>query len=113
MWLTPSDLFRMAEELGMTEEQFIKRYTRSVRGRLSLLENPTTYDCIFLTGKRCRLYGARPKQCRTFPWWKENVSSLQAWKETGLLCEGIDHPDAPLIPRSEILAHLSDQNSGR
>jgi Fe-S-cluster containining protein len=98
----------MAEELKISVEEFTKKYTRRIGARLSLIEKKRNadYDCIFLDGKRCTIYEARPKQCRTYPWWPENVSSAQSWKEEGARCEGINHPDAPLISLPDIEKHL-------
>jgi hypothetical protein len=53
------------------------------------------------------MFGSRKKrQCRAFPWWKDNLESRKQWEEAAKRCEGIDHPDAPLIPLSDILASL-------
>ncbi|HSX12126.1 MAG TPA: YkgJ family cysteine cluster protein [Rhabdochlamydiaceae bacterium] len=89
-----------------SKEEFIRTYTRQVNGRLSLKEFPKSYDCIFLRGKQCLLYGSRPKQCRTFPFWPENVESKKNWEETAKRCEGINHEHAPVIPLSEIERQL-------
>jgi Fe-S-cluster containining protein len=96
----------MADFLKITLEEFVQKYTRSVGGHRSLREHPKTYDCVFLNGKRCNVYGARPKQCRTFPWWSENVATPKDWEETAQRCEGVNHPDAPLISLQEIQKHL-------
>lgn len=108
VWVSPSEVEAMAEELKISVEEFTKKYTRRIGARLSLIERKrgADYDCIFLDGKRCTVYEVRPKQCRTYPWWSENVSSAQSWKEEGARCEGINHPDAPLISLPEIEKHL-------
>jgi len=98
VWLTPEEIDTIAAHLGISKEKFIKTYTRSVFGRLSLREDRVNFDCIFLKDKRCQIYTARPSQCRTFPWWKENISSPESWKEVSKRCEGVDHPEAPVIP---------------
>jgi Fe-S-cluster containining protein len=92
----------MAEFLKIPVEEFLKKYTRRVGTRLSLTEHPRNYDCVFLKGKKCQVYGARPKQCRTFPWWPENLENKEQWEQTAARCEGIDHPDAPLISLGDI-----------
>lgn len=93
----------MAKFLKISEEEFVKKYTREIGGRLSLLEHAKTYDCVFLRDKtKCFVYGARPRQCRTFPWWSENLASKKAWEETAKRCEGINHEEAPLISFGEI-----------
>lgn len=105
VWVDDQEIEEMAHFLKITREEFEKKYTRVVQGKRSLLEHPKNYDCIFLKDKKCMLYSARPRQCRTFPWWKENLSSPAAWKEAARWCEGISE-DAPLISLGEIRKDL-------
>jgi Fe-S-cluster containining protein len=98
VWLSAAEIDAMVSHLQISKEEFMKRYTRSVFGRISLLESKLNFDCVFLKDKKCQIYSVRPKQCRTFPWWNENLESKEAWKETAQRCEGIDHPEAPVIP---------------
>ncbi len=103
VWVNKKEIEEMAEFLKITPEQFVRLYTRKVDNHLALLEDQKTYDCVFLKeGKVCTLYGARPQQCRTFPWWSENLKSKESWEEESLRCEGINHPDAPLVSFEEI-----------
>lgn len=108
VWVSPAEAEALAAHLQISVEEFIKKYTRRVGDRLSLTErkNQGNYDCVFLEGKRCTVYESRPKQCRTYPWWPENVSSKEEWEEEGVRCEGINLPDAPLISLQEIQKHL-------
>jgi Fe-S-cluster containining protein len=108
VWVTEQEVHAMARFLQITPEAFIRSYTRNVGGRLALLERTRTYDCVFLRDKKCLVYGARPKQCRTFPWWRDNVASPEAWKETAQRCEGIEHPEAPLVPLNVICDALNE-----
>ena len=105
VWIDDDEIEAMAEFLKISVEDFLERYTHRIEGRLSLLEHPVNYDCVFLKDRQCQVYGARPKQCRTFPWWSENLKSRQAWKETAQRCEGI-RDDAPLISLEEIKKNL-------
>ncbi len=107
VWVTLKEIENMAGLLGMPKDEFTKRYVRKVGSRLSLKEHPKTFDCVFLKGKRCEVYQERPSQCRTFPWWPENLEDPAAWKEAAKNCEGINHPDAPVIPLSEIEEQLN------
>ena len=102
VWLTQDDITQLAKALNLSEEAFVRRYTRQVGPRLSLLEDETSFDCVFLKGKRCTVYEARPEQCRKFPWWPMNLKSEREWQQAAKSCEGIDHPEAPLISASEI-----------
>lgn len=105
VWIDDKEIQEMADFLNISVEDFIKRYTRKKNGRIALLENSKTYDCVFLKDNKCRVYGARPHQCRAFPWWPENLKSPQAWAHAAKECEGI-HPDAPLISLEEIHKNL-------
>ncbi len=102
VWLKEEDILSISEQLGISPEEFVRDYTRSVFDRVALIEDPKSYDCIFLEGKRCKIYQGRPRQCRTFPWWPEYLSTKEAWNEAAQRCEGINHPDAPLIPFEKI-----------
>ncbi|MBS0633992.1 MAG: YkgJ family cysteine cluster protein [Verrucomicrobia bacterium] len=101
-WVSLDEIVAIAEYLGLTIDQFAKKHLREVNGRYALKEHVETYACTFLDGKACRIYPVRPKQCKTFPWWKENLKTKEDWEEAARYCEGINHPEAPLIPISEI-----------
>ena len=103
VWVDDPEIEKLAARLNITIEAFVRKYTRKVGGRLSLLEHSRTYDCVFLEGgKRCKVYEDRPKQCKTFPWWPENLSSQEAWEEASRRCEGINQKDAPLVSFEQI-----------
>lgn len=102
VWIDEKEIAEMAAFLKITPKEFEKLYTRHVNGRLSLRENKVNYDCVFLKDKQCQVYGTRPKQCRKFPWWSENLKSPERWESVAKDCEGINHPDAPLISFEKI-----------
>ena len=75
---------------GEDVDRFSRRYVRQVGVRYSLIEKPGG-DCIFWDkGSGCTVYEARPVQCRTWPFWAENVESPAAWAEVGGGCPGVD-----------------------
>jgi len=61
---------------------------------------------VFLKDKQCTVYPVRPAQCRTFPWWKENLSSKEAWR--GLQGNVKVFRIAVSFPLNEIEKHLVD-----
>lgn len=66
--LTHRDIADMAVWLGLSEQQFIDRHTRLAPSRIQLaLNDQSDGSCSFLEGNRCRIYEARPEQCRSFP----------------------------------------------
>lgn len=95
-WVNEQEIRDIAQHLNISIEEFSRRYLRRVKGRLSLLELPKSYDCIFLKDKKCQIYPVRPTQCRTYPWWPQNLKSEKEWKEAARFCEGI-RPEAPLV----------------
>ncbi|HEV8050891.1 MAG TPA: YkgJ family cysteine cluster protein, partial [Parachlamydiaceae bacterium] len=73
--------------------------------RYALVEKKN-YDCIFLKDKKCSVYPVRPTQCRTFPWWMQNLATPEDWKEAAKFCEGISD-DAPLVSIDIIESQLN------
>jgi uncharacterized protein len=101
-WVTLEEIEEIAKFLKLEINEFTKNYLRKVDGRWALLEYTPNYDCCFLKENRCSIYNVRPKQCRTFPWWVENLQSKEAWDEAGRFCEGINKEDAPIHTAEEI-----------
>jgi Fe-S-cluster containining protein len=98
VWLTTEDMERMAAHLPLPFDEFTRRFVRKVGNKYSLVEK-FNYDCTFLTrdktGKAgCMVYEARPMQCRTWPFWKENLKSPAAWQKASGRCPGMCDADA-------------------
>lgn len=96
VWLEEKDIEALVSKLKITRQAFLRRYTRQVGERLSLLEDPKNFDCVFLEENRCTVYDARPTQCRTFPFWPSLLRSRKDWENARNYCEGIDHPDGKI-----------------
>jgi len=90
VWVNAREMEEMARFLNISLKEFKLKYVRRVGNRYSLLESKQTYNCVLLKDNKCSVYGARPTQCRTFPWWPENIHSKEAWEETARACEGIN-----------------------
>jgi Fe-S-cluster containining protein len=93
VWVTREDIRRIAAYLGREEGWLGREHLRRVGLRHSLTERPDG-DCIFLQraeGKTsCAIHPVRPLQCRTWPFWSENLRSATKWAEAGLKCPGIN-----------------------
>ena len=93
VWVTKKDIETIARFIGLEDGKLDARYLRRVGLRHSLTERAGG-DCIFLkraNGKSmCSIYPVRPLQCRTWPFWSDNLSSKDAWNRAGLTCPGID-----------------------
>ncbi len=88
----------LAARFGLSVDEFIHRYTKKTPLGRSLAEKQTSHglDCIFLDrdkipGKAvCGVYENRPAQCRTWPFWREIISSRASWERTKRTCPGLD-----------------------
>ena len=67
--LDAADLAAAAAALGLSEGDFIDRHAILARNRaqLTLKEAPDGAGECLLDDGRCRIYSARPRQCREFP----------------------------------------------
>jgi hypothetical protein len=102
VWVTNEEIQWLADELQISTEEFEKVYVRQVGIRRSLREFPNG-DCVFFdTEKRnCQVYNARPKQCRTWPFWDSNLKSPDAWKHTCEVCPGAGKGKLYQLPEIE------------
>ncbi len=78
----------MAEYLGTGKSSFRRRYTRPAAGRVSLREKKDG-GCVFHSDEGCRVYRARPLQCRTFPFWLSVVRRRESWDAAARECPGM------------------------
>ncbi|HAG90573.1 MAG TPA: zinc/iron-chelating domain-containing protein [Bdellovibrionales bacterium] len=110
VYLTREDRKKMAEHLGLSVGEFKKKYCAGADGVWGLIQPEGLEDCIFLKDKRCQVYEARPTQCRTWPFWPENMNA-KAWKkEVVAFCPGAQVTTKKSLRSSkEIEKELSDQ----
>jgi Fe-S-cluster containining protein len=87
VWVDAIEIDALAHHLHLTLNAFGRRFLRRVGDRLSLVEKPNR-DCIFWQDG-CTVYSARPRQCRTFPFWSDNVADPASWRRVAEECEGI------------------------
>jgi Fe-S-cluster containining protein len=90
VWVNQEEMEALAANLDLGMEEFQAIYTAKVGRRRTLREKSDgSYDCIFLDqDRRCTVYRARPRQCKTWPFWGSNVKDEAAWKETCESCPG-------------------------
>lgn len=90
VWVNDEELAAIADFLGKSVGEVRLMHTRIARGKLSLTEFANG-DCTFFDGatRGCKIYEARPTQCRTWPFWRSNIESPEAWERTGTGCPGV------------------------
>ncbi len=111
VWVSREDVVRIAAFLKITPEEMVERNCRKVGGRWSLNEGKgpgSDYDCVFLREEKvdtktasgdaialarryCSVYSVRPLQCRTWPFWRENLTSRKVWDHSAKRCHGMNH----------------------
>ncbi len=87
--VSEEEIKNMANSLNMEVSDFMPKYCASGTAKRTLKERENG-ACIFLQDSRCTIYGFRPLQCRTFPFWPENVKSTYRSKQLPVICPGID-----------------------
>lgn len=90
VWVEEAEIDRIADVLGFTDrDAFEKKFIRDIGHRKSLVEY-SDGDCIFLDPETrgCLVYAVRPSQCRTWPFWSNNLESPQAWRRAAKSCPG-------------------------
>jgi uncharacterized protein len=101
VWVNAEEIEALALTVGLSADDFEDKYVRRVGMRKSLIEFPNG-DCVFFDGqaRKCTVYGARPRQCRTWPFWNSNLKTPEDWAHTCNVCPGSGQGE--LHPLAEI-----------
>jgi len=90
VWVNEEEIAALAAlvENGNVES-FEDKYVRRVGARQSLKEF-SDGACVFFdtTARKCTVYTARPRQCRTWPFWDSNLKTEADWQHTCAVCPG-------------------------
>ncbi len=105
---TPEEGREMARALGVGYRNFLVDHACRWAGGWALeeVEGEHGFDCTLLDREKvpgealCRVREARPGQCRTWPFWPENLSNPGAWKKAARRCAGMGR--GPLVAIEEI-----------
>jgi len=110
VWVRAEEIAALAAALGMDAPAFEAAFVRIVGRRKSLTERDDG-DCVLFdkAARRCKVYGARPAQCRTWPFWESNLHSQETWAQTRQACPGTrrgPRVDREQIERQAAVVHL-------
>ena len=90
IYVTKAEIFAIAELLNMDVNEFGVKYLFKKGYKYSLKENKIddSYECVFYDRESngCKIYMARPNQCKTFPFWDYFKTHVDELKEE---CPGI------------------------
>ncbi|MEM7393378.1 MAG: YkgJ family cysteine cluster protein, partial [Verrucomicrobiota bacterium] len=87
VYVSLEDRRRMARHFGVTTLQFTKRYCDKTDDHFHL--KAPEKDCMFLADTQCSVYQARPTQCRTWPFWPENMNAKVWASDVASFCPGV------------------------
>lgn len=104
VWVNKQEIAELAALVQMPIADFEAKYVRSVGVRKSLIEYDNG-DCVFLKDRKCTVYNARPRQCRTWPFWDSNVRTPETWAQTCEACPGAGK--GKIVPLEQIQLQMS------
>ena len=99
VYIDTDEVKRIAEYLRDGIPSFVDKYLFPLRAGYSIKEH-SDGRCFFYNNG-CTIYPVRPHQCKTYPFWFENLRSDKKWKRVTRECLGIGC--GPLYPKEEIL----------
>jgi len=106
VYLSKKDILRLSKYTDLSIKDFIKLYCEKTYGFVHFKERRKNSECQFLEKKRCSIYKARPTQCRTWPFWSENMKTKIWNEEIQSFCPGIGK--GKIIQQSQIEKNIND-----
>ena len=98
------DINKAADFLNTSPTVFKKEFLTRDGDNWVLEVGEEGEPCTFLTDKGCGIHPAIPKQCSSYPFWRENMDSKPMWRLVGGFCPGIDI--GPMVPLETIKSFL-------
>ncbi|MCD8352125.1 MAG: YkgJ family cysteine cluster protein [Planctomycetaceae bacterium] len=90
VWVTMQEAQEIAAAIAMEFDRFAATMLRQTPSGLALVDG-VHGDCPLLDAKGgCLVYHKRPIQCRTWPWWDENLASPGRWEDAATRCPGMN-----------------------
>ncbi len=90
VYLSKKDLKKLSKYFNLSQKEFILQFCQTTDDYIHLVEKKNLNGkCIFLNKNRCTIYKSRPTQCRTWPFWNENMNPKIWNKEISIYCPGI------------------------
>lgn len=89
--VSDAEIRALASETELSDDEFRALYTRRLRGGDVSLRETRSKACVFYDRRQgCTVYDARPRQCRTWPFWRGVVHSAERWNEEARDCPGMN-----------------------
>lgn len=75
---TRRDIEKLSKFLGITNREFVAKYTMIAEDKSRILKRSEKKGCVFLSGNDCTVYEARPIDCSGFPHLVKGSASIAA-----------------------------------
>ena len=90
VYLSEIDIKRFSKDFNISIKEFKEKYCQVTDGFIHLIEKKSLKGkCLFLKKNKCSAYKSRPSQCRTWPFWKENMNAKNWSNNIKNFCPGI------------------------
>ena len=90
VYLSNIDIKRFSKFFKLSVKAFKKKYCQITDGFIHLTEKKELNgNCIFLKNNKCTVYKSRPIQCRTWPFWPENMNTKTWNNDIAKNCPGV------------------------
>ena len=89
VYLTDNNVKDIGARLGLTPAEFLNTHCIDAdtnHPRLTMPGGP----CNFLEENRCTVYSVRPDQCRSWPFWRENLTEEEWNGDVRDACPGLN-----------------------
>lgn len=86
--MTAKDRKRLAEFLGMSEEEMVEKYSETVNSKIRLQSREDGY-CVFFN-EGCGVHPGRPDICRAWPFFRGNLIDETSWEMIQDYCPGVN-----------------------
>ncbi|MEW6071993.1 MAG: YkgJ family cysteine cluster protein [Planctomycetota bacterium] len=108
--LAPAEIEALARRLGLERPAFEVIYTRRLpSGMVSLRERPNGDCVLYAAAAGCQVYPERPRQCRTWPFWRSNLQSRAHWERAARACPGMNR--GPFVAAERIRRTSEDDGT--
>jgi len=107
VYLSYIDIKRFSKYFKITQKKFKDKYCQITDGFIHLSEKSKLKgNCIFLKNKKCSVYISRPSQCRTWPFWNDNMNAKVWNQDISINCPGVNK--GKIIKKKEIDKFLKE-----
>jgi Fe-S-cluster containining protein len=108
--VSDDEIAELAAATDLATHEFREVYTRTLGGGAVSLREKRSGGCVFFDPARgCSVYAARPRQCRSWPFWAGVLASAESWQSEAESCPGMGR--GPLRSADEIDAIVRDDGT--